>query len=295
MSSSTIRPSGWRKLVVATKNAFSQRLNEALVGEEVTGPVFSVRQGEALAYALATDDSNPAYYDKVGALASPLFASRILKDVLEAILLHPRLGMNVLKMVHAEQSFRYLRPLRVGMEVVPVARIRAVRQVSSGQILDVDVALREGGEVVLEGSSSMFLRQKTGKGGGGKKEAKEGPEMRELARFSIAADQPRRYASASHDYNPLHTKKLVARLAGFKAPIAHGLCVMAVATAKLVEHLGGKDPANLAELSVRFSKPSYPGQELTLQVTGDHPRYQFVLVNPKGKPVLSNGEVLFRK
>jgi acyl dehydratase len=289
--------SGWRKLGVALKNSFSRGLDEALVGTEVVGPLFVVHQGEALAYALSTDDSNPVYFEKEGALVSPLYASRILKDVLEMLILHPKLGMNLLKMVHAEQTLNFHEPLRAGMELVPAARIEAIRDVSSGQIAEMSVALRQGDEVVVDGVATMFVRQPKKKGAG-KGQGKQGPESvptwEELTTFELAPDQPKRYALASQDYNPIHTKKWVAKLAGFPRPVAHGLCVMAMTTARLINEFGNKDPARLSSIKVRFSKPAFTSQDLTLKVAGEGNTRQFMLENPKGKPVLSNGVVVFR-
>lgn len=289
--------SGWRKLGVALKNSFSRGLNESQVGLEVAGPLFVVHQGEALAYALATDDGNPAYFEKSGALVSPLFASRILKDVLEMLILDPRLGMNLLKMVHAEQSLQFHEPLRAGMELLPTARIEAIRSVSSGQLADFSVALREGDKVIVDGMATMFVRKATPKGkgkGSAPKDPEVVPPWEELTTFALAPDQPRRYALASQDYNPIHTRKWVAKLAGFPQPVAHGLCVMAMTTALLIDAFGNKDPASLASIKLRFSRPAFPGQQLSLKVAGAGKTRQFLLENHKGQPVLSNGEISFR-
>ncbi len=297
MSEERHQISGWRKLGVALKNSFSRGLDDGLVGTEVVGPLFTINQGEALAYALSTDDSNPAYFEKEGGLVSPLYASRILKDVLEMLILHPKLGMNLLKMVHAEQTLTYHEPLRAGMELVPSARIEAIRDVSSGQIAEMSVALRKGDKVVVDGLATMFVRQPKKKGAGkskGKQEPGEVPTWENLTTFTLAPDQPKRYALASQDYNPIHTKKWVAKLAGFPQPVAHGLCVMAMTTARLVSEFGNKDPAQLSSIKVRFSKPAFPSQDLTLKVAGEGSTRQFMLENHKGKPVLSNGEVVFR-
>ncbi len=293
------------KLFRIGRNAFSTTLNRKVAGFRIEGPEFEIRQADTLSYALATEDSNPAYFRKEGAIVPPLFASRILKDVLEQAILHERLGMNVLKMVHAEQALQFLAPLRVGTRVVPVAVITGIRDVSSGQLCDVAVDVFEKGERVVAGSASLFVRGKRkGDGkkgkdnrGDGKKGGEEAPEPdRLIATFSVVPGQPHRYAQASQDYNPIHTNRLVARMAGFKGPIAHGLCVMAMTTARLVEKLGDNDPARLERVSVRFSTPTWPGEELSLKVREQAPgKHEFILVKPNGKPVLTRGEVVFRK
>jgi acyl dehydratase len=175
-----------------------------------------------------------------------------------------------------------------------MARIDAVRTVSSGQIAQFGVALKQGDDVVVEGLSPMFVRRPSKRKGGKKERKPDETVWTDVTTFAIAPDQPARYALASQDYNPIHTKPLVAKMAGFPRPIAHGLCVMAVTTARLVEAFGGSDPARLASVKVRFATPAFPEQELTLQVAGEGQTRQFQLLNPKGRPVLSNGEISFR-
>lgn len=282
--------SKWRKLGLVLKNAFSSGLNRDLVGEEFQGQPFSISQAETLAYAMAVSDPNEAYFQKEGAIAPPLFSSRILMGAAEPIILHPNLGMNVLKMVHAEQSFKFIRPLPVGTTVTPWAKIAEVKDVSAGEILVVDLAVFLGEEKLGEGVLSMLVRGKKKKGKkAAKPEAGEGPRLKPVATLKVEPDQPRKYAAASHDFNPLHTNRTVARLAGFKAPIAHGLCVVAMTAAQIVKLYADADPAKLKTLSVRFSKPVYPGQELTLKAATVDKVLHFVVENAKGKPVLSNG------
>lgn len=281
--------SGWTKAAVAVRNIFSSGINRDMVGYTTEKEPFELTQGDTLAYALACQDSNPHYFEKDGGLAPPLFVSRVFMVVAEGILLHPKLKLNVLKMVHAEQSIEFIKPLRVGMKIVPKARIAAVREASSGEMVDVEIECLHDGEVAVKGVATMFVRGKkrVGKKGGGT--ANE-PVLEAADTFAVAPGQPAKYAVASGDYNPIHRKMLAARLAGFKAPIAHGLCVLAMTAASLVKLYGDNDPARLKKLFVRFSKPVFPGQELTLKTALEAGVYKFVLVNPKGKPVLKNGE-----
>jgi len=279
---------------VAVRNIFSSGINRDLVDFSVEKEPFELTHGDTLAYALACNDSNPSYFEKDGGLAPPLFVSRVFMVVAEGILLHPKLKLNVLKMVHAEQSIEFLTPLRVGMKIVPRARIAAVREASSGEMVDVEIECLHDGAVAVKGVATMFVRGKRRGAGGSKGNAADEPSFEAADSFSVDPGQPAKYAAASGDYNPIHRKMLAARLAGFKAPIAHGLCVLAMTAASLVKLYGDNDPARLKSLSVRFSKPVFPGQELTLKTALVDGVYRFVLENPKGKPVLKNGSATFR-
>ena len=276
------------RFVAVVRNIFSNRLHQEAVGYETTADAFTIRHEEMLAYAKACEDNNPVYEKEEEIPVVPLFASRILAGVLEECILHKKLGINLLKMVHAEQSLTFEKPLFVGDTVVPWACIEAVRQVSSGWLVDINLRLLRDEEPVVTGVASMFMR---GNGTGQKSLKKDDdvPQLTEVQRFTVLHDQPQRYARASGDWNPIHTKKWVAKLAGFGAPIAHGLCVMGMTAGVLVDRFADGDPTALRHIGLRFSKPAYPGKELVLRAGEDEAGIHFVLENHKGKPVLSRG------
>lgn len=273
---------------------YSQMCREAL-GFEVRKPAFTLERENCVAYAKACDDTNPLLVGEKAEFASPLFASRILRDALEEVLFYPKLRVNMVKLVHAEQSFTFHQPLRIGMSVEPVAKVVEIRDVSSGQILDVDVMLEQNGQPVVTGRSSMFIRGKPKRDPNRTKEPKAAePEMKAAGTFKVAPDQPRRYAAASGDFNPIHVNKFVAKLAGFDRPIAHGLCVMAMTVRELLAAYGDSNPANLHRVSLRFAKPVYPGRELTLKTLQEGKSVKFGVELKPGKWAISHGEVEFK-
>jgi acyl dehydratase len=73
--------------------------------------------------------------------------------------------------------------------------------------------------------------------------------------WRVPADQGRRYAAVSGDYNPIHLSAWTARPFGFKRPIAHGWWTLARALAELDTDL----PASCV-IEARFVSPlSLPG------------------------------------
>ena len=76
-------------------------------------------------------------------------------------------------------------------------------------------------------------------------------------------DQTHRYAEASGDHNPIHLDENVAKMAGLPGIINHGMCTMAIAIKGAVDGLAGGDPTRIKRVAVRFSKPVFPGEELT--------------------------------
>lgn len=296
MTESTFtKKSGFARGMRVLANATRSGVNRELAGQGVRKTGEIVTHGEALAYAMASGDANPNYFDKAGAPVPPLYASKLLRDVLEWSILHKDLGANLLRLVHAEQSFTFHKPLTVGMELDAYARFAGVRDISTGELVDIDVGLEENGQPVVTGRGTMFIRGKKPSQGSKKSSKKaDPPPLETIATYSISPDQPRRYAAASGDYNLIHTTPWFAKLSGFKGCIAHGLCVMARTTAELVNCYGGGDPTRLASISLRFAKPAYPGQELTLKTRQEGDTVQFALENPKGKLVLSMGQATFK-
>jgi len=295
---SYVAPSRWSRLGTMMRGVVSSGPHEDSAGLEVLkAPVVLSREG-AVDYARASENEDPRYFQDGEVPVNPLYASALLRDVLEHPILHPKVGINLLKMVHAEQTFRFVKPLRVGMELESWSRIAGFRRTSTGILTDIDVALREGGETVVEGTSVMFSRGKSEKGGrdgGHRKDQEESvPKWEEIGRFAVQPGQPDRYAQASGDYNPIHRVRWVARLSGFKGPIAHGLCVMSMASGRLIDRFAEGDPTRLLEISLRFARPAYPGDELTLKVAEGAEDIRFVLQDAKGRDVLKNGMVKFR-
>ena len=104
-------------------------------------------------------------------------------------------------------------------------------------------------------------------------------------------------AEASLDKNPIHLDESVAQAAGHPTVILHGLCTMALATRGVVDEYLEGDPQRLRRVSVRFTKPVLPGQDLTTELysagTTDQGReaYHLITKNQDGDVVIAKGWV----
>ncbi|MCA8921268.1 MAG: SCP2 sterol-binding domain-containing protein, partial [Planctomycetes bacterium] len=257
-----------------------------------------VRPEHALAFAKATQDENPAYEGE-GAMAPPMFSVRLFKDLLFDLVSDPELGADVLRLVHGEQDMEFLRPLHPWDLCALRAEITGMERKSSGELLRLEERLYVGGELAVRIGASMFIR---GEGGAKSKGAKEAPPPAASApppplfseQITVAPNQSLVYADASLDNNPIHTDAEVAKLAGFPGVILQGLCTMSFAAKALVDHLGGRDPARLKRLGVRFSKPVLSGDVLTvsaweLDALEGRKVYGVSVVNQAGVEVIQNG------
>jgi len=226
---------------------------------------------QARAYAEATNDPNPAYLD--GRYAPPVFGVVPTWDVsMETLntIVPPEAWPGLL---HAFQDMRFHRPLLPGMTLVTWADILSTRAARSGAWVTVRIQ-SEGldGLPVLEQFSTMFIRGLTGVPDvGPERPPHTFPEearhraVGEVVRH-VDDDQTFRYRDASGDTNRIHVDEVYAKEAGLPGIIVHGLCTMAMCGSVMVDCVAGGDPARLARLAVRFSRPVVPGDDLTVAV-----------------------------
>ena len=271
-------------------------LNRDLLGQRYSGrePLF-VRPEHLALFAEATEDRSPSY-EGPDAIAPPLFAVRLLKDVLFQLVGDERLGADLLNLVHGEQDMEFLRPLRPWDLCATRAWVSGIEDKETGQVLRVEEEVWAGGELAVRVKASMFIRDPAKKRSAPK--AKGAPPARPAPSFSrqvsVPLDGGPRYAEASLDNNPIHTDEEVARLAGFPGLILQGLCTMAMAGAAVVAEAGGGDPRRLRRLKVRFSRPVLMGDVLRTEGSpGETPgAITFQVVNLRGEAVVTEGEAL---
>jgi len=97
----------------------------------------------------------------------------------------------------------------------------------------------------------------------------------------------------SGDFNPLHASPEIARSAGFKAPILHGLCTLGVLTHALLKTCCDYDPTRFKHMRLRFSAPVYPGETIRTEIwrEGGHLAFRCKSLE-QDKLVINNGYLL---
>ena len=71
------------------------------------------------------------------------------------------------------------------------------------------------------------------------------------------------YAGASGDFNPMHHDEVLAQAAGMPSVFGHGMFSMGLLGTALTDYVG---PGNLTHYKVRFSRQTWPGEELTTKI-----------------------------
>ena len=103
--------------------------------------------------------------------------------------------------------------------------------------------------------------------------------------------RPVYYAAASGDFNPIHIDPSVGRAAGYQGVILQGMCTYAWLADACVAYLD--DPARLARVRARFTKPVQVGDVVTFEgrcvgIEGRTIRLEVTARNQDGEEVLKS-------
>lgn len=214
---------------------------------------------------------------------------------------NPDFGIDWLKMLHGEQSFEIHNPLPPEGTVVGSYEIVAVEDKGAGKgaILHQVKKLRDtsSGQLLATVRSVLFMRGDGGCGSFGDVPAASQPlpEQAPSSTCEIATlAQSALIYRLSGDYNPIHADPKAAAKAGFEAPILHGLCTFGVATRALLTTFAKGAPERLKSLSVRFSRPVYPGETIKTEFFGAGSEIRFrSRVVERDLVVLDRGSAVF--
>jgi acyl dehydratase len=276
----------------------------ALIGKQYPQVPWTPDSARLAQFAAATGGKHAAY---TGAhaivppmavvLASvPLGVAQVVSD--RALIGAPT---RLLHLLHSAEDITWRRPVQPHETLWVCSSLEGIDTTAAGETLRVVTDLLEGAGTQAQGwvvraRSALFIRERTRLAPRGRvpraaQPAVLGPVIRQFAHsWDVAVDQAARYAAASGDVNPIHLDEATARQAGLKGPVVHGLCTMAFAQRAIVHGFADDTPARLQRLAVRFVRPVYPGDRLTLTADGHALGHvQFSVRNQDGRAVLEQG------
>jgi acyl dehydratase len=180
-------------------------------------------------------------------------------------------------LVHGEQAIRLHGEIPPAGTVSTVTRVAGMYDKGSAGLVVLESESRHAasGELAFSGRTALFIR---GAGGFGGPRNPEGDEESALAAEPLPTREPDETVSyatrtdqallyrLSGDRNPLHSDPTFAKRAGFERPILHGLCTYGFTGRALLHMVCGSDPARFGTMRARFSKPTMPGDTLTVSV-----------------------------
>jgi acyl dehydratase len=210
-------------------------------------------------------------------------------------------------LVHGEQSIALHGELPTDGKIAITTKVAGMYDKGSAGLVVLESESRhaKSGELAFTNRSALFIR---GAGGFGGPRNPEGDEETELAAeplptrepdevvtYSTRSDQALLYR-LNGDRNPLHSDPAFAKRAGFDRPILHGLCTYGFTGRGILHMVCGSDPARFGAMRARFSKPTMPGDTLTISVWDIGERaagaYRFRTETQRGETVIDAG--LFR-
>jgi acyl dehydratase len=251
---------------------------EHLMGLKRDADRFAYTDRESMLYALGIGlgrdplDANelPYVFEQPGLKTVPTMAS-----VLARVPLLRDCGFDYAKVLHGEQRLALHRPLPAAADLIADSRVTEAYDKGAGKgaviYTRTDVRGADGAPMFTL-ASTTFARGDGGFGG----PAGSGPAPHELpqrkpdasATLETRPDQALLYR-LNGDRNPLHADPALARRAGFRAPILHGLCTYGVACHAILRTVLAYDHTRIAAFDLRFSAPVYPGEAIATDLWVD--------------------------
>jgi acyl dehydratase len=197
-------------------------------------------------------------------------------------------------LVHGEQSVELFGPIPPDATVRTTSVVTGVYDKGSGALVvsestSVDA---NSGEPCFSSTTSLFIRGEGGFGGERGPASVAGPlpqrQPDEVVTYTTRHDQALLYR-LSGDRNPLHSDPVFAKRAGFDRPILHGLCTYGFTGRALLHTVCGSDPARFRFMAGRFSRPTCPGDTLTVSMWGEGDGVRFRTDNQRGETVIDAG------
>lgn len=238
----------------------------------VLGPVeVDVSADRIRFYAEATGDDGTRWSNE----APPGFGSVLLFAVADLFLLHPKVVPFTATLLHVDQSFSYVAPMRVGSTITLQGTITKVRERGGSFFVTFEAFGTDDQGSVIESSSTFVLSDRAAPPPDSERPeppVRERGVIDESRRSASRADLVR-YAAATRDFNPLHWDHGVAVAAGLPGTVVHGLLMYA-----WLMQAAGAGGRTVRQAKVRFRSALHPGEQAHIEtaVEGDIVRLSLV-------------------
>jgi acyl dehydratase len=263
-------------------------LNTSVVGVEWEGAETTWDSKDSLLYALGVGAGSPdpsrelqfttENSHDVTQRVLPTFAA--VAAGLRGVTKGPDLGDFPLEAIlHAEQGVTLHGDLPTAATVVTRSVVRGMYDKGRDAVIALDATTSDvrTGAPLFTTRTGIFVRGQGGFGGDrGTTVPWEQPsgDPDHVVELDTRPEQALVYR-LSGDRNPLHSDPWFAQKAGFDTPILHGLCTYGVTGRALLSALCEDDPSRFGSMDVRFSKPTYPGRTLRVEMWLDETGARF--------------------
>jgi len=280
-------------LFAMIRNIQAERVNRSMIGHTISRRIGPVTHDDIYSYVEATLD-NPVRYRDENCAVPPFYLSRLLYPMFRYFLVNRELGLNLLKLVHGQQTIEWLGQIHEGDIIDVEMSVHDVTDSPAGEMINLKTVASVKEDPIAVANTVFIIR---GKHAERRRRKRETVYDREIFRKKIRTikKQPLQYAKVSGDTNFIHTSPFLARIAGLPGTVMHGVCIAAMTANCLLDEVCNGDITRMRGISMRFATPVIPGDEITIigYESGESGRIMFNAVNSMGKFVLKNGEYRF--
>jgi acyl dehydratase len=229
------------------------------------GPVEVAVTADRVAFFADASGDDPNLWTEA---APPAFASVLLFAVADLFLHHPLVIPFTATLLHLDQSFAYLAPMRTDSKITMEGTITRVRERAGSYFVTFEATGSDEDGDVVQSTSTFVLsdqqapappNQRTEPGA--RERGSNTGDMRSASRHDLV-----RYAAATRDFNPLHWDHTVAVEAGLAGTVVHGLLMYAWIVQAACRATGG---APVSAAKVRFRSALLPAEQATTSVEID--------------------------
>jgi acyl dehydratase len=239
---------------------------------------------EASIARLTIEPDHIARYREVCQCAAPVPVTypQLLATYLHVAMLTSReFPLPAMGLVHPRVQLIQHRPLAAGEDIALRCWIDGHREVAHGIEFDMEAEVRVGDELVWQSTAATFSRR--GSRAGSKQDAAAAaeapaakPTWQQVQELACAAAAGRQYASVSGDYNPVHLHPWLAKMFGYRRPIAHGWWLLARCLGALSRDAG----AGKLTVNARLLRPVFLPSTLAIASSVEGQEHRFSLQDP---------------
>lgn len=269
-------------------------LHSTAVGQSIAPTSWTATTRAALAYAAALDANDAGLLrddaDNFAVLptqiVTPEWAAALQLRNVAALGLTPAEAM---RGVHAGQDTRFLKPIPRDRALRTEATIVGARGVRSGAMMTVRYATYDADVLVAETLSRSVYRGVETEGADIDAVSpvhESAIDLTHATPLSLPRGFAHLYSECAAIWNPIHTERRVALMAGLPDIIVHGTALWALAGLALMRHARGQ---RLSRLACRFVHPLVAGEDATLHFGAEGKRASFEIRNDTGVACVSDG------
>ncbi|MFD4028711.1 MaoC family dehydratase N-terminal domain-containing protein [Streptomyces sp. NPDC058576] len=143
-------------------------LDQSFVGRTYPPtPAYEVGREKIREFAEAVGDTHAAYVDVEAAralghadvIAPPTFVFSITYRAAGEVVRDPQLGLDYSRVVHGDQKFSYVRPVRAGDRLTVTSTIESIKSLAGNDVIDIRGDVHdEAGELVVTALTKLVAR-----------------------------------------------------------------------------------------------------------------------------------------